>query len=221
MTGQSYNQFFQELDFNANVMNLVWDANLHYLYLFASNTDQTVGTHLIWDSRNGGLWPQDFPATYGPTAACEWLGNASANDRTILLGCWDGYIRRLDSAALDDDGLPMDANLIFGPVQPIPGASILSGLTIDFGETRPANASTWNVNVSIASGPDAYEVTEGTPHTFAVINCPLERRQKTIRQRMRGGWFTMGVANSTTDNYFSFESALLEFEPSGRNREIR
>lgn len=79
----------------------------------------------------------------------------------------------------------------------------------------------WNAKATINAGPDAYSVTDGTPHSTASIFCQLDRRQKTFRQRFRAGWFSVTIANDQLDTYFSFESALLEFIAAGRNRERR
>ena len=221
MTGQNYAQYFQKLSFGGAFISLVWDADLHYMYLFAAPTDASVGTHLVWDERNGGLWAQNFPSNHGPVATAQWFGNASAADRTILLGGWDGYIRRMNVAATNDDGGAISASLTMGPIHPSPGASILAATTIDFGETLPSGSSTWGVSTTTNSGPDAYEVTEGSTRHGATVFCSLERRQKTFRQRLRGGFFSMTLANSTMDTYFSFESAQLEFIDAGRDRERR
>lgn len=305
LTGENYTQYFQALIGSNIFPTLVWDEDAHYMHLFATPSDDaTLGTHLIYDARNAGLWPIQFPLAQGPTAAISWYADATPSARTILLGGWDGKIRKLDNSALDDDGTAITANLTFGPFKPFPEAGTLSGTTIDFGEvltsqagntpnqvlqetpsgtvngvnktftlahahvltnsvqlydvfgtllsqgsgagryvvtstgtitmgTAPSfavkvnygyqgsPANPWDVSVTLASGPDAFEVTEGTPHSQIVVACTLERRQKTFRQRLRGGWFSLTISNNQLDTYFSFESALLEFHDAGRNRERR
>jgi hypothetical protein len=91
--------------------------------------------------------------------------------------------------------------------------------------------------VFVAAGPDAYSVTEGvvppftpgsqpsTPtgqyHSIYQVPSTLDRRQKTFRQRLRGGWHSLMLSNNMLDTYFSFESAVFEFQQAGKNRERR
>jgi hypothetical protein len=300
MTGGNYDQYFQGLNYSDQI-SMVFDPDKHYIYFFDTPGDgTTAGTHLVHDMRNGGLWPQQFPANIGPTVTLAYNPTGSGVDRVIVLGGQDGYLRKLDPSALDDDGTAIDASIVLGPFHPTPEASLLGAVTIDMGEvpsalagsapvqvtgetpsgtidgsnatftlaetpiedtqeifldgTRldsvddyvltanslelndaPAAGSTllanyqylgdpanpWNAVASMFAGPDAYSVTEGLAHNQAVISMTLERRQKTMRQRMRGGWFSLMIANDQLDTFFSFESATLEFMPAGRNRERR
>ena len=88
------------------------------------------------------------------------------------------------------------------------------------------SSTNWNVQAQIAAGPDAYSVTEGINdganlHPIPVVVMPIDRRQKVFRQRLRGGWFSLTLSNFTDNAFFSIESAMLEFVPGGRNRELR
>jgi hypothetical protein len=222
MAAESYNQFFQGLNPSDEYVSMVWDAELHYMHIFVTPQDQSAGTHLLYDSRNGGLWPVQFTPDIGPVAACQWLGDFSPNARTILLGGWDGYIRAYDSGFIDDDGTAISSRLTLGPYQPAPEQLVLSATTVDFGELLPADSSsTWSVQATLKGGPTAFSVTEGSTHNLVTINCPLDQRQKTFRQRVRGGWFAVELSNSMPSTYFSFEEAALEFLTAGRNRERR
>lgn len=305
LTGETFNQFFQGLSPSANIITLVWDEDARYLYMFFTpNNDASLGTHLLYDTRNEGMWPLQYPQGHGPTAAIQFFADGTPNYRGVLMGGFDGSLRRLDPASLDDDGTPISSTITLGPFHPFPEAALLSGTTIDFGEADPqsftwgfptavlgevpvpppdgstqdfnlangpvildtvqvfngtlqlinnidyqvdtggdlfffvaplaqdvitvnysyqaaTNPVPWNVQVTIESGPDAFEVTEGKPHSSLAINSVIERRQKTFRQRLRGGWFSVTLSNSQPDTYFSFESMMLEFKDSGRNRERR
>lgn len=223
LTAESMNQFFVNQPWNNIKISMVWDADHHYLHMYFTNTIGTLlSTHLIWDNRTGGLWPQVMGATLGPTSAILYNGDNSVTDRAVLLGGWDGYIRKFDYTATDDDGFNINSRVILGPFKPFPEAGLLTACTIDMGELSPLTASsTFTATVRLASGPDAFSVTEGIAHTSTATGFVLDRRQKTLRQRLRGGWFTVGLFNGVDNGYFSFESAMLEFSPAGRNRERR
>lgn len=304
LSGESYDQYFQQIINGSYYISMQWDVDAKYMHIFATPTDEdTVGVHLIFDQRNGGLWPQVYPLTQGPTATCRYAANSINGERAILIGGWDGYIRSWTATNLDDDGTAISAYAVLGPVKADAEASLLSGITIDFGEVTAADQNPgpvqvtkttafhsgnfscfvltggqdvdlttvqvyfnntlqvlgtgystptingagnliiptltslagvtvtvsyqyagtvpWNATVTLQAGPDAYSVTEGTPHSTTTIPSTLDRRQKTYRQRLRAGWFSVVISNDTLDTYFSFESALLEFMGAGRNRERR
>lgn len=227
---------FSQLDPGIARTTLAFDPDLHYLHVFMSAPplSGTLGQHLTMDARSVGqdgppaFWPQQFPSTMGPSASLVWFANGNPNSRTILIGGNDGYIRTWTSTALDDDGTSVSAGITFGPyaLAGVGNAALVQGLTIDMGETPIGFASTtFGVVAKLSAGPDAYSVTEyltsgSNPKPLPIINITLDRRQKTMRQRLRGGWFSLNLA-SLTEAEFSFESAVIDFVPSGKNRERR
>lgn len=223
LSGDTYDQYFQQIINGSYYISMQWDIDAKYMHIFATPTDDsTPAVHLIWDQRNGGLWPQQYALNQGPTATVRYAANnVNGGQRAILLGGWDGYIRQWTATNLSDDGTAISAYAVLGPIKPGSEASIFSGVTIDFGETLSTDPDNWNASIIVSSGPDAYSVTEGTPHSTATIPSTLDRRQKTYRQRFRGGWFSVTISNDVIDTYFCFESALLEFLEAGRNRERR
>lgn len=224
LSGETYDQYFQQIIGEADYISMVWDIDAKYMHIYATPTDlMTQGTHLIFDQRNGGLWPQTYPINMGPTYATRYAANSVSGQRCVLFGGTDGYIRQWTLDNLDDDGTNIACSAVLGPFRPNPdGAAILSGVTINYGEIAVGDTEAeWHASALLSVGPDAYSVTEGTPHNSGLILTTLDQRQTTYRQRFRGGWFSLTLANSMPDTYFSFESAVLEFSPGGRNRDIR
>lgn len=230
------NPYFDTLNPSSTYVNLVFDADQHFLHILMSPTNGTAGTHLTMDARNPeafSFWPQSFVSTAGPTAACIFTGDSNPNNRVIALGGNDGYIRSwgefeplTTTPSLDDDGTAINAYIVLGPWQPSPGqAAVLSGVTLNLAETPFGLSSTsWNVTATIIAGPTAYDVTEGVGgnlHPQPTVGMTLDRRQKTFRQRLRGGFFTMKLANTIDTDFFGLESGVLEFMPAGRNRDLR
>ena len=233
LSGETYDQYFQTIINGSYYISMQWDVDAKYMHIFATPTDGvTQGTHLIFDQRGGGLWPQQYQINQGPTATVRYAANNIVQNtsllggaqRAILLGGWDGFIRQWTTDYMSDDNNAITAYATLGPVKVNPEAAILSAITIDFGEVLTTDTEAqWSVDTLLAAGPDAYNVTEDPngPHNFASIQSSLDRRQVTYRQRMRGGWFSIQLFNNTINTYFTFESALLEFIGAGRNREIR
>jgi hypothetical protein len=224
LTEKVYPQYFQAINWGQNNVQLVWDADRHYLHIFNTLPASAQSTHIVWDNRNGGLWPMAFPTNIGPTASIAYLADATNVNRAIVLGGQDGFLRRLTDTTTDDDGTAISSTVTLGPIHPSPEASLLSGCTIDLGELPATATNGWNVSVSVVAGPDAYSVTEGLStnlHAVPTINYTMTNRQKTFRQRVRGAFFTLTLANATDTDYFAFESAILELAASGKERRHR
>lgn len=105
------------IDLTLNNMRLVWDAVRHGLHIFVTPHTSGASTHYWWDARTDGFWPEAYPNALGPTAACIFDSNAP-NDRAILLGGQDGYVREINPTAVSDDGTTILSRVKFGPMTP-------------------------------------------------------------------------------------------------------
>jgi hypothetical protein len=229
----AYPQFFIEIDRKSSYISMVYDADRYGMWIFITPVTQPTSatTSMFYDLRlkgednTGGFWPtrftHDIPA--GPATTVWWDALASDN-RTPVLGGYDGGLRTLNFSNRADDGGRIDAFVVLGPVRAGDTEAVLAGTTIDQGELSVADASIptrWNTNVTLNAGKTAYDVTQGTPTSTATISLGLDRRSRTLRQRLKGGWFSVNLNNGAANNYFSLESLILEFEPAGRNRRQR
>lgn len=218
-----YPQFFSALNRGSQYYAMAWDRDRHGCYLFVSSIASGTSTHLWYDQRTDGLWPIQYPDNHGPMSALVYDGDG-ASDRVLMLGGRDGKIRTVQTTGRTDDGTAISAYIVGGPYQPFPDAAVLTGTTIDFGDLAAADAATtrWDATVTLRGGVNVYDVTEGTPGSTAVIAAgDIDRRSKTFRQRIRGGWFAVKIANTVSGDYFAIEDGVLEFEPAGKLRERR
>jgi hypothetical protein len=217
----AYPQFFSNIDRGQNYVQMAWDRDRHGAFVFVSPVNTGAATHLWYDQRTESFWPLQYPDSHGPISCLVYDGDA-ATDRVLLLGGRTGYVQQVSATNRNDDGTAMLSYVTLGPFNPAGDlASLLVGTDIDFGELATAdqaNPSRWGVTVTLLAGMDAYSVTEGQPHSTVTIDCPIQRRQKTLRQRLRGGWFAMKFANQATGNYWAFETASMMFEEAGKNR---
>jgi hypothetical protein len=141
-----------------------------------------------------------------------------------LLGGRTGLIQKLDDTVRTDDGTTIAAYVVLGPFHPGPGEMVLQGTTFEMGELSAADAGTpalWSFKATLKAGKTAWAVTEGTGYRQAAASFVLDRRTKTMRQRLRGAWFSVKLETLTAGTYFCFESGELEFSGGGRNRQQR
>lgn len=217
----AFNIYFTQINRTTNYITLTWDRDRHGTWIFVTPADDVAqGSHLFYDSRIGGFWPQAFPVAQGPTTATVYDGDGPT-DRVLLLGGFDGFIRKLSDSALDDDGTAITSLISLGPIQPVSptGDSVVESLDVTLGEQASADSVT-NIHCDwkIRAGKSAYEVTQGIERRLSGGSFTRPGRQLTRQQRLRGGWFAVELGNSTLDTYFSIERVVLTVGDNGRQR---
>tara|TARA_R100000458_G_C8278389_1_gene254496 strand:- start:5386 stop:9762 length:4377 start_codon:yes stop_codon:yes gene_type:complete len=107
-----------DLDLETYKARLVWndrDEGLHVILSPYKEADAGDVAHYFWERRNGAWFEDRFGnALHHPYSATSVDGDA-ANDRQLLLGGEDGYVRFWDSSAKDDDGTKIDSRVLLGP----------------------------------------------------------------------------------------------------------
>lgn len=228
LSGNTLDNVLSKTDQTFNYVSLQFDNTRHGVWIFITPINgTTAGTHFFYDLRNGGLWPVKFPTAQGPTVACPLLGTDAVN-YFVLLGGFDGYIRATSVTQLDDDGTAISAYMVLGPFQPNPptGDAVVTSMDFTTGENLSTDSTAlFNLTWQLNGGKTAYEVTEGMtvggsgfPRRFVAGTFTYPGYQSTRVQRLRGGWFTLTLSNSTVDTYFSMEHAVLHVEQQGKQR---
>lgn len=221
----AYPQFFQQVNRATNFISCIYDADRYGVWVFICPITQgDTATSLFYDLRVEGYWPQTFATQLnaGPLCAVWWDGFTS-DTRYPILGGFDGITYAFNSTNRTDNGGTISSYLLLGPIHPSDVESTLIGTTVNQGELSTADLATpsrWNEDFTLYAGSSAYSVTEGTTNASAkgVITWGSQGSTKTMRQRLRGEWFSLLLSNSAASNYFSFESVDMEFNTAGRNR---
>jgi len=109
----------RDVDFGSFRIELVWDFERQGLIVlqipFAEDAAATP-LSWFWDVKNNA-WCEDQPGSTVLQPYAVWTADGDqAADRRVLYGCYDGFIRELDSAALDDDGVAIDSYVTIGPI---------------------------------------------------------------------------------------------------------
>lgn len=97
-------------------IRLGWDDRFQGFHTFITPLDEPgVSTHFFWEQRTGAWFTEQFAnKKHSPLTCCTFDGN-EPGDRTLLIGSWDGYVRKFDAAAEDDDGSPISSSVTIGP----------------------------------------------------------------------------------------------------------
>ncbi|ANS05265.1 thrombospondin-like domain-containing protein [uncultured Mediterranean phage] len=107
------------VNMNTDLVNMVWNEREQGFHVFVSslqlgldtNTPATT-TNYFYDTRNQSWWVDTFANTkHQPTSVHIFDGDAP-DDRSILLGGWDGVIRKWDPDSATDGNVTGDTTSI-------------------------------------------------------------------------------------------------------------
>ena len=212
------NNRFENLNRANNVIRLEWDYFRHGLLVHIVNTNTSIqSTCFLYDARTDAWWPEEYPAAYGPNCMLAFDGSES-NDQVFLLGCRDGYIRRFNDLAKDDDGLAIESFVRFAPfIAPNHDAEVALSSILPIIQQNTADGT---VRVDIYTGQSAEECFIATkPRVRRYLS--HSGRTSNITQKVRG--YAVQVAISQVAGYpWAFEGLTVVFNPSGiPQKEVR
>lgn len=124
---QQISHALEQTNFAQTAVSMAWDEKDQGFHFFLSPLTTGAATHYWWDGRASygnqmtgialGAW---FPVTFGNTGhnpRCVHVFDADdPNDRVVWLGGDDGFVRKFDWAANDDDGTALNWNVLFPPL---------------------------------------------------------------------------------------------------------
>jgi len=175
-----------------------------------------------------GLYPEIYPEECGAYSMVYY----DANDKTyrdLLVGCKDGYIRKFDPTAEDDDiGVSdelIDSYVALGPFRLAPegreGAIESIECFCTGGSSGGTETDSDDIDYKIFVGRSAGEVVEAVDAdsgekvsgTFETIGRPRGRRK---RQRVRGLFASIRLENDTAAEKISFDRIVVNTSQKGR-----
>lgn len=101
----------------ANTISMAWDDRWQGFHVFVTRTAGPYrAVHLFYESRTNAWFTDRFAnRMHNPLCCCSFDGNTT-EDRVVLIGSWDGFIRFLNPAATKDDGVPIESSVVIGPI---------------------------------------------------------------------------------------------------------
>ena len=101
----------KDVDTTANIVKMQYDEKEHGIHLFVTPTAASVGTHWFLDLEAKAFWRSKYQQTHQPLDVAVMPVSGDSN---VLLGSKDGYIRRHDYSATDDDGEDLSSHILIG-----------------------------------------------------------------------------------------------------------
>ena len=224
ITGRRLILLLDSVNFSTTFCQLAWDASGGYLHIFLTPTDgTTAGTHCVYDPstpEGGGWWLDKYPADFGPWAVAEINGVAD-EDRRIIIGGNDGYVRRPVDGTFTDDGTAIDSWVEIGPFQ-LDGGSVYSMVTeLQAMIGAGSESVTWywftgDSPEEVASQTFGSEVASGTWTNTGSI----DGFQPPVGLRQTGGAHKIRIRQNTASvtGRWSIEQIRATLMPTGRRR---
>ncbi len=149
--------------------------------------------------------------------------------RDLLIGCKDGYIRKFDPTAEDDDiggsNQAIDSYVTFGPIKLNKEnkegviTSIVGVTAGGEGGGRLTDSSATTLKVWVGHSADEISeklVANTSPNLAATIAAPGRNRGAAIKRPVRGAFAGLRVGNSTETETWGLERLIIEGAESGR-----
>lgn len=205
---QGIEQSLRAFDTGKTNFRLFWDDRQQGLHVFCSPIVAPASTtHFFYDQRSGAWWEDQFGnSNHDPLTGTVFDGNLPT-DRCVLLGSWDGYVRKLDPAALDDDGTAIDSEVVIGPF-----------LTKDFDDVDLKDIQ---AIMGLGSGKVTFAMHTGATAQIALASQPvasgtwLESRNLTDPMRKSAHAFYIKLSST---KQWSMEQVRLRVALQGKAR---
>ncbi len=195
---------------------MAYDKDRYGILISVTQMDGGWSTIFWIDLRTGGIFPEDYNADHLP-ASLHYFNARRKDERLLLAGGQDGYIRKFDDDTYSDDGSnAIDSWAFIGPItdpETARGKVKLSSLSVTTG------TDTTELKVSLFSAETAEELVDNIiagaapsiARTFSGDNL-----FPTIRQKIENGAIAVRLGNDTAAKGWSIEKIIANIKPSGR-----
>lgn len=114
---QSIEQLSSDVNTGTHNIIMEWDDTFQELHVWITKLASAApATHYAWEKRTNAWWQDVYQnKNHNPLVSCVIDGNRPG-DRAVLIGSWDGYVRKIDPAAVTDDGYDIESEVLIGPL---------------------------------------------------------------------------------------------------------
>jgi hypothetical protein len=215
ITVGSIEERMSDIDFDKNIIRLLWNEQDQGVHVFITPLNAyNSTTHYFYDTRAEAWWLDKFETAssskyiHNPKEVHVFDG-LDPNDRVILMGGWDGFIRKWDLSESDDDGNAIDSYVYVGPiVSENFGMVRLNELRVQLGK----NSS--NVTASIFTGDNAEDAyAQTTAHFTSTFSAG---RNVSERRRAMTHAMYLKLGNNTAAQRWTLERAEVDLSLTAR-----
>ena len=201
------------INLNTNLVRLVWNERERGVHVFVTplTVGDTSSENYFYDVRSDSWWIDKFSgASTHDSRAVHVFDGDDAHDRAVLLGGADGYIRKWDVTAKDDDGTAISSHVYLGPILP----SSLGTVNVNEIRMQLAKGSS-DVTLSVFRGNNAEDAYNQASALYSATFSA--GRNVSERRRVQGHAVYLKLSNTTLAETWAMELLQAVFtETSGR-----
>ena len=208
LTSGKMEERLNAVNLDDNLIRLLWNEREQGVHVFITPRDNSAtGTHYFYDVRFDSWWLDTFDnANHNPTSLMVFDGDRS-DDRAILLGGWDGYIRKWDVEADDDDGTAISSHVFLGPIL---GSGPSNGVRLN--EVRCVLArNSDDVKMDVYRGDSAEDAYANSGTSFYTSTFSAGRNVSERRKAQAHALY-LKMYNSTLDKKWALERVMCEYQ---------
>ncbi len=203
-----------ELDLSANLVRMVWNYRAEGLHVFVVPMAQpTLGEapeiRAWFMDKNGAWWEDQFARTNEAPASVALADGDLPDDRVLLLGGGDGFLRYWDELAVSDDGQRIDSHVLLGPLTPADTTQQVKFMRpqVTLGAQQSGCDFEW-------FSSDTAELP-GSPVASGKVGPGMN---PTLPVRTRGTAVWLRLRNAAIAERWAFERASVDVAGGGRER---
>lgn len=206
-------QAFRAVNLATHRVRLEWDRSYNRLYVFITQLASGASTHYCWESRTDAWWPDQLPNDHGPMSSYV-LDADRPQDRKLLLGGRDGYIRMFEATSMRDDDTAISSYCFYPPIRIAEGLDdqVMNALSVTLSK------DTTNVALDVFASEEAESLYDGTSAAKTTRTFTRGGRHTDDRRRVRGSAIAIKLSNSTIDKTWSLEDCAAEIEVAGQTK---
>jgi hypothetical protein len=207
LTGGRLDTDLKAINPSAVRYHLEWDIRNRGLRVYVTPIQTVATTHYFWEEPADAWHPLQIPEAMGPISTFAYDGDLP-QDRAILLGTRDGYIKRVDYRSATDDGTAISSHVVYPPVR-------LGGQSNRVGIRR------WMPTLGSASHDVSFDVRTGNDPESALsasvsaTGTWSSGRNSDTRTRAAGNTVSLKLYNTTVDKRWSVDHIAAQGDVLG------
>jgi hypothetical protein len=200
-----------DINIQTNIIRMAYDTRHYLLHLFITPIDSTTaGTHYVYDTRLKAWMKDQFASYLHDPHSVHVLDADDPDDRALVLGCKDGYIRRVDASVSSDDGTGFESYCWLNPIR------FREDNWAVLKETRvTCSGNTDSVKLSVYGGHNAETALSSAP---AFTRNFTEGENYSDRRRATGAKIFFKYHDECADAHWSIESTRVRADSVASKR---
>ena len=217
--GRSSNGFFDGMidDFRFYDNQINEDA-ISFIYNSGSGTEDTmvpqnVGEHWFLELESRAFWRSKYQDDHQPRSIAKM---PISGDSNIIMGCNDGYLRRHDRSATNDDGSSLESDILLGAIR-LGGDGRGDGLIqqICSNMADSSGSITWAI-VSAESAEEAIDdaivdIEAGTTTSVWSTGTWTANFNEFEYPRVRGAWIVLWISANSVWAYETVDAVIESY----------